>query len=199
MHACKIAIAAFALLIGAPAFAGDLGGQRSSLVPLGAVMANNPSWTGSYVSAGVGYSTTDVFGLELGEHIAYTAGIGYDYRIPNTRLVAGLMADYTFPGEASGFSDALNGSWYVGGRLGALLSDSLLAYGSAGYTGTDMSGASIPDDFEGLTLGAGAELLVTQHVSLKLDWRHINNGNVDGIDMATLSTDEVRAFLSYRF
>ena len=197
MHAFKIAIAAFALLIGAPAFAGDLGGQRSSLVPLGAVMANNPSWTGSYVSAGVGYSTTDVFGLELGEHIAYTAGIGYDYRIPNTRLVAGLMADYTFPGEASGFSDALNGSWYVGGRLGALLSDSLLAYGSAGYTRTDVDGGKdIPDDFEGLTLGAGAELLVTQHVSLKLDWRHINEGDMGG---ATLSTDEVRAFLSYRF
>lgn len=193
LAAAAISLLAFGLLTSARADSLPKSGAISSLVPVSEVANATPSWTGAYVSAGVGYSTTEVFGLELGENVAYTAGIGYDYRIPNTRLVAGVLADYTFPGEASGVADLLDGSWYVGSRLGALLSDSLLAYGSVGYTGHDLDA---PGDFEGLTLGAGAELMVTQHVALKLDWRHVNLGDMGG---AALTSDELRAFLSYRF
>jgi opacity protein-like surface antigen len=197
--AAALVVAAFVVLVIAgimsakAADAADKGGPSFLPVP-GASVAATP-WTGFYGSLGFGYSTTDVLGLEIGESTIYTAGAGYDYQFPGTKIVAGVLADYSFTSGASGIAE-LNGSWFVGVRLGALLSDHLLGYGTVGYTTADFSQA--PSNFEGLTLGAGAELLVTKHVSLKVDWRRVDLGSA-GFGPLEVTTDELRAFLNYRF
>lgn len=226
MHAFKIAIAAFlACLIGAPAFAGDLGGQRSSLVPLGEVV--NPTWTGFHVSAGAGYGwqDTDISGstggISLDDALA-TIGVGWDYQMGN--MVAGLMLDASFANLRTVYEDKnvadIDWQWYAGARLGFLAAPRVLVYGSVGYTslegGFDFSGISIHDagrdrkisDIAGLTIGGGTEVMLDKNWSARLDYRHIYAGD-DMVDIpkdgsikpveAETDVDQIRAMIVYKF
>ena len=150
------------------------------------------SWTGWYLGVGLGLDDTSVMGFSLGENILCRFGGGYDHQIGGTRLVVGLMVDATIPCNSSNSIAELDWSWYGGVRLGALFSDHLLAYGSLGYTTTELK---IPGNFEGVTLGAGAELMVTKHLSLGVDWRHISQ-DASGFDLAT---DQWTAVARFRF
>jgi len=154
------------------------------------------SWTGLSIYGGAGITTADAFIFDS-KTISYTAGLGYDYQFPNTRIVAGLLADISFSGGNDGLL-SFDRSWYVGARLGGLLSDHLLGYGSVGYTSVD-GGAPVftAGSFEGLTLGAGLEFLVTKHVALTLDYRHVDLGSAVG--PFDLSQDEWRFLIKYRF
>lgn len=139
------------------------------------------SWTGLYLSAGLGIMGLD----DVGENTICRLGGGYDHQIAGTRIVAGVFGDWTIPCRRGEAADELDGSWYGGVRLGALLTDHLLGYASAGYTVADLAGGT-----ERLfTMGAGAELMVTKHFSFKLDWRR-------GVDQ---NQDEVTGFLNFRF
>lgn len=99
------------------------------------------SWTGLYLSAGLGIATTDIVGIEIGENTICRLGGGYDHQIAGTRIVVGAVGDWTLPCGRSDSMTELDGSWYGGARLGALLSDHLLAYASVGYTAADLAGA----------------------------------------------------------
>ena len=155
--------------------------------------------------------------------------IGADYQLE--RIVMGLNASYTlsdrsmsvsgsgggdaeftevgiFVGEGSGQvkSDLnLGNSWAVGGRIGYLLSDSTLLFGTAGYTqmkaklksrfnGSAAAGdgqiepSGISADYDisssrtewmdGYYLGAGVETLLFENFSLKFEYRFADYGKI---------------------
>jgi outer membrane immunogenic protein len=142
----------YALLAGAPltaASAADLWKAPPS-APAGY------SWTGCYINGGVGYgiweqphflfdspggtleSTTT---NSAGEGWLGRVGAGCDYQA--SRFVFGVFGDYdltalsgTFDDPASGWSDdeKEKGAWAVGGRIGYVVTPSLLTYFNGGYT-----------------------------------------------------------------
>jgi outer membrane immunogenic protein len=123
------------------------------------------SWTGCYVDGGIGYgmytqtshseiSATYVpIGAQVtngGEGWLGRLGGGCDYQTPllDHRVVVGAFADYDFMNLRGTFSDPSGpvtgseketGAWYAGGRLGYLVTPSLLTYVDGGYTQTRFS------------------------------------------------------------
>jgi len=128
----------------------------------------------------------------------------------------------------------LEDSWFVGGRAGFVVNGASLLYGLGGYSwtkakvkshlGFDFNGAG--DDFaqidedesvDGWTLGVGLEQLLTDSISLKLEYRHdfLDSvkwngapfdpewGGVDPDNNASgkvdFSRDTLRAVVSWRF
>lgn len=95
----------------------------------------------------------------------------------------------------------LEDSWAIGGRLGFLSSDSTLWYGLAGYTQAKIKGqaghtallrvAGEHDSHyqyrwsgwrDGLVLGAGVETLLTDAISLKMEYRYTDYESFGGYD-----------------
>ncbi len=99
-------------------------------------------------------------------------------------------------------------------RAGVLSSPDVLWYGIAGYTHTWFNGdldipgifsASYDFDEGGLTAGAGVEVMLTDNVSWKSEYRYTNLGDVNifsgggfTLDSAT-NIQQVRSVLTYRF
>lgn len=156
--------------------------------------------------------------------------IGADYQLE--RIVLGLNAAYTlsdrnmsvsgsgggdaefFDGEITTTAGAASGqvksdldlgnSWSVGGRIGYLLSDSTLLFGTGGYTemkskldssfngnaqtGGDLAPESFTADYDisssrsewldGYYLGAGVETLLFENFSLKVEYRFADYGKI---------------------
>lgn len=141
----------------------------------------------------------------------------------------------------SGASVEISNSWDVGARLGFLVTDRALVYGLAGYSwgkiktsaynnawnGTNNYsntaafnvGAVKSETRGGLMLGAGVEYALTNNLSLKAEYRHVDYGKMkvdenvyEGWDYLTagyysygtthesrITNDSVRALLSYKF
>ena len=165
--------------------------------------ANDP-WTGCYLSLGLGYvsQSTEIAGPVSfdAKDVTYSIGGGCDYRFKGTKLLVGLYGDYTFTNASSILAD-IDRAWFLGARGGVLMSDSLLAYLAVGYTSLDGSAPiALPfsADYEGLTLGAGLEAMLTKHWSLKAEYRNVDLGrDVGGV--FEHSQHEFKAWLSYRF
>jgi outer membrane immunogenic protein len=144
-------IAAVAALVGTPALAADMSVKAPPLAPAAPVY----SWTGCNLNAGVGYGLWDQrhFGETLPGLVQLTdtidsagrgwlgqVGAGCDYQI-NQSWVIGAFGDYNFM-NVHGFSDVagLGGNeketsaWAAGGRIGYLVTPSLLTYVNGGYT-----------------------------------------------------------------
>lgn len=188
-------IAGFALTAGS-AMAADLGFPfKAPPVPPAAI-----SWTGCYVDGGLGYglwnqdhTTSTTFGGGIpGTTISQTdggrgwlgrAGAGCDYQVA-PRWVVGVLGDYDFmdltgtnsPLEVSGGGFPLSaneketGAWYVGARIGYLLTPSILTYADAGYTEARFASQSLTTNlgvpiafgypahtYDGWFLGGGTE------------------------------------------
>jgi outer membrane immunogenic protein len=124
-------------------------------------------------------------------------------------------------------------TWFLGGRLGFIFNEDSLIYVLGGYTWADANvksthefeiedggfddRANIDEDesVDGWTIGGGLEHLLTENVSLKLEYRHDFLGDVDwdecgedddGPDCENIATGEVdfgrdtiRAVISWRF
>lgn len=125
--------------------------------------------------------------------------IGYNYRFGN--VVAGVEADLSYidSGEA-GVAPASGGSTsfavssdYLGtlrGRVGYAF-DRVLLYGTAGAAFTDLDGtftataggmsemASFSKTVWGWTAGVGAEVMVTDRISVKTEYLYADFGDVD--------------------
>lgn len=149
-------LAALAFAPGSSAFAADL------RMPVKAPYAPSPpavSWTGCSINGGVGYGfwNQDRFGesepglvprtntfTSGGQGWLGRVGAGCDYQIASSWVV-GVFGDYDFMNLHSknfadlsgiGANENESGAWYVGGRLGYLVTPSLLAYFDGGYTQT---------------------------------------------------------------
>jgi opacity protein-like surface antigen len=184
-----ISVSAFALasVIGSAAFAADL------IVDNAAIDAASPAatWEGAYVGAHAGFGagtvdwevagggppedSYDVDGWVLGGQI------GYNWQVDN--IVFGLEADLsvsTITGDYDTFATRdINWVASARGRVGYAI-DSVLLYGTAGLAVANSTGTLlILNDTQthlGWTAGIGAEVMVSDNVSLKAEYRYSDYG-----------------------
>ena len=131
-----------------------------------------------------------------GGDISGTVTAGYDRQIA-PRWLIGTFADYDWMGQdfsvrlagigddgsghASGHLMSLDNSWTAGARTGYLLANDVLAYGLLGFTRAEMNDVRVDTGrkqfgirypfFDGVTIGGGFEKLLTDHISLKAEYR----------------------------
>jgi len=210
------------------ASAADLGQPRRSAGPPPAevYVGDRPlaaaPWTGFYLGATYGAG----FGEIRNESFAGTARLdqsggigtvfgGYNWQIG--AMVVGLEADLglgNLEGSqvlAGGFkpTSSLNALGSVRGRAGVLLTPSLMAYATGGFAWSDFdlrgaNGVLASQTFSGYQLGAGLEFLVSQRLSLRLEYiytdlgkEHVSHGGVSQTWDPDFQT--VRAGLSFKF
>ena len=153
-----------------------------------------------------------------------TVGAGYDMQV-NQSLVVGIFGDYSFASDATanlsgggGFIDggfvidasfAIGDNWFIGGRVGYLVTPETLFYGLVGYSQFDVGakldahGGAGPvagraygrwsGTRGGVTGGAGVETMFTKNISGRLEYRYANIGSfgVNGPDNFVGSPDFV--------
>ena len=143
------------------------------------VLQQVTNWTGFYGNAGVGYGlwdaeqTTDAPGRcvscaatdHAGKGWLGEFGFGYDRRISD-RLVAGVLFNYDVSDMQGRTSDAVfttgdtrnDWTWFVGARLGWLMTPEVLNYWSVGYTRAHFSGSPLRNGYSGQELPNAAHL-----------------------------------------
>jgi outer membrane immunogenic protein len=118
------------------------------------------SWTGCYADAGVGYGmwngdhndVTNPGGISVdssstsgGRGWLGRVGGGCDYQFSGSNIVVGAFGDYDFMDVRGNVADQFFGlvgneqqsaAWGVGGRIGYLVTPSLLTYWDGGFTET---------------------------------------------------------------
>ena len=162
------AFAGLALLTGS-AFAADL--PPAPVYKQQPVMVPPPvsNWTGCNLNVGYGYGlwNQDQFSETIALVPATTnatsggrgwlgrGGVGCDYEFPVSgfgNFVVGVFSDYdvmnvhgdfTPNGALFGGEEKETGAWYGGGRIGLLVTPSLLSYVDAGYTQTRFGGFNL--------------------------------------------------------
>jgi outer membrane immunogenic protein len=122
------------------------------------------NWTGCYVAGGGGYgfwnqdTSLSSDGTLLGSEVTSggrgwfgTVGGGCDLQVSGSWVI-GVFGDYDFgsirgdvapPLTAFFGHEKLTSAWAVGGRIGYLITPSILTYVSAGYTEARFSGADL--------------------------------------------------------
>lgn len=163
-------------------------------------------WSGLWAGITLGYATqsTELAGVSFdAKDVTVCGAAGYDHQIAGTKIVVGLMGDYCGT-KAKSMIAEFDRSWFLGGRGGLLLSDSMLFYGLVGYTSLDGSAPiALPFsvDYQGLTLGGGIEAMVAKNWSVKVEYRHVDLGSdkIGGPFSAEHSQDQVGLGVSYRF
>jgi outer membrane immunogenic protein len=176
---------------------------------------NTGPWTGLYLGAHGGYgwsrdASPDTDGWVGGLQVGYNLQLG--------QVVVGVEGDYTW-GDLNGSSTVtslpLTGSvesmWSIRARLGVTLSNSVLLYGTAGYGGFDVSARTLisgvtfraDSSYDAFVLGAGAELLLTRSIVLRMEGLHyIGDGKLSLGSLPSTSDGDVtvlRAGVSYKF
>ena len=141
------------------------------------------SWTGCYIAGGGGYGLwnqentgynqaapgavrVQTTGTNTAGGRGYfgTVGGGCDYQfaLGNFQMVVGAFGDYDFaslkgnvglPGQGAFGYEKLDNQWSVGGRVGVLITPSLLTYFSGGYTEAHYNSVSLLNNFN---FGQGA-------------------------------------------
>jgi outer membrane immunogenic protein len=161
-------VVASCLIFAAAAARAD--GPANRATPVSQPVTN---WNGFYANVGVGYglwdaqTTTEAPGRcvscaatdHSGRGWLGEVGLGYDRRVSD-RIVAGVLFNYDFSDMLGKTSDAVfttgdtrnDNSWFVGARIGWLMTPDILNYWSVGYTRTHFSGASLRNSFTGAEL-----------------------------------------------
>jgi len=161
---CGLLVVLVAMAVLNPARAEGIDKARAgaTLVPVGELAKVAPgSWSGVYLSAGVGYQIADT-NLDLnanaptyqfagslleidglsGRGWTYDGRIGVDFHVPNTVFVVGILGGYkggetefSVNTDLGNFGNALNATmrqtWYAGGRVGIASGKSLYYVGYA--------------------------------------------------------------------
>ncbi len=180
--------------------------------PAQAQLFGTGPWSGRYLGVNGGYAWENASGSPIdGTALGVQAG----YNLQLGPAVLGIEADYSWS-QAKG-SDAIapgiavtgsvDSMWSIRGRLGFVLANSVLLYGTAGYGGFDVGVkgtiGSVPfsgsASFDAFVVGGGAELLLTRNLMLRAEALHFVG---DGNAIATGSDSDVtvvRAGISYKF
>jgi outer membrane immunogenic protein len=222
-------VALMAFSATAPALAADLGGAPYNKAPAYAAPIYN--WTGFYVGGHLGgaFSADNSFsGLVLTNHDARFLGgvqVGADYQFaPN--WVVGLEGQYSWLGRSNNsaifparlvYSNDQRALGSVTGRVGYVWGPALL-YVKGGYAYSDnretLALAGIPIAFtldrrhrDGYTIGAGAEYMLAQSWSAKVEYQYYDFGSSRFIAPAAMAAlgsfrnDEhtLKAGVNYRF
>ncbi len=208
------AVAASALA--APALAADLGAiepmpPAPQMEPVSTVA---PTWSGFYIGALLGYTwgetdtnaarplnNVDVDGIDGG---VYVGG-----NVQLDQFVVGLEGDILASGvrdDTAGVNIRQDWSGSLRARAGIAL-DNFLLYGTAGGAMTNVKmtagGASDDHTLMGWTAGVGAEALVTDNITARVEYRYTDYENKT-FNLGTpvrgdLSTHSVRAGVGFKF
>jgi|SoiMethySBSTD1v2_1073268.scaffolds.fasta_scaffold89429_2 outer membrane immunogenic protein len=140
------------------------------------------NWSGCYVAAGGGYgfwnqdTSTSHYGSPVGSEVTTggrgwfgTVGGGCDLQISGNWVI-GVFGDYDFGGIKGDVAvpiggttywgnEKLTSAWAVGGRVGYLITPSIMTYVSGGYTearfgGADLFYPSVPPESSGFSVPA---------------------------------------------
>jgi len=199
--------------VAAPALAADLG-TPEPVPPAPAAMpvaAPAPTWSGFYIGALLGYtwgdSDTNAVGNVDSDGIDGGAYAGANYQFD--QFVVGVEGDVLASGVKDdngglGVEQGWNGS--LRARAGIAL-DNFLLYGTGGAAVTNVElksgGASQDKTLWGWTAGVGAEALVTDNITARVEYRYADyedkTFNLGGPVRSDLSTHSVRAGVGFKF
>ena len=147
------------------------------------------TWTGAYagVSLGYGFSGDTDDGSPVNNEIGTDGFLlggfaGYNYQVGN--MVAGAEADIGYSWEEGSNAGLTSESGVEGSlraRLGYVVSPSVLLYATAGGAAKDLevSGGGVSDNntMLGWTAGAGADIMVTEQVFGRVEYRYTDFGS----------------------
>lgn len=184
-----------ALLLTAPALAGDWTGVYVGIGG-GAAMANHELNLSNGPSLPVDFNV-GIDGLG-GQGGVFTLTAGADYQL-DRNFVVGAFFDYDWMNADTGLSGAIGGlgaastsfdvdhAWSIGGRIGFLPTERTLLFVTAGYTQADLSDMTFnvtngvstftgvlasTGTLSGYFIGGGAEVKLTDSLSLKGEYRY---------------------------
>ncbi len=207
-----------------PATAADLGGARPVRPPADFAPPqpyNYDRWSGFYLGGTLGYGWGEgqskgqlgTFAFDQSGMVG-TVFAGHNWQMGST--VFGLEADIGTGGLSAGrfsaggnFQSELNAMGSLRGRLGFLVTPSLLLYGTAGLGWANMDfnvagGQSRAETFLGYQVGLGGELMMSSNVALRLEYIYTDFGNERVIHNGQTNIydpdfSQVRAGISFKF
>jgi opacity protein-like surface antigen len=91
-------------------------------------------------------------------------------------------------------------SWMVAGKLGYMVNTGLMIYGLVGYESSELSLANIDIAKDGIVVGGGLEVMISDRWSLNAEYTNtlIDNTTIGGFSVKPES-HKARVGLSYRF
>jgi len=171
----------------------------------GAPMMEPPvsTWTGLYAGAAVGYGfagRTETPGNTVNtDGFLLNGFVGYNYQVGN--IVAGAEGDIGYSWEDGTNVGVTSDSGVEGSlraRLGYVISPTVLLYATAGGAAKDLevSGGGFSDSntMIGWTAGAGADVMVTDNVFGRVEYRYTDFGS-DTFNGAEVSDKDHRVML----
>ena len=184
------ALGLMALLGTVPAFAADavMEPPPAPAVPMEEPPVN--TWSGPYagVTLGYGFSGETEAEAVAGSNTIGTDGFllggfaGYNYQVGN--MVAGAEADIGYSweeGENAGLTSESGVEGSLRARLGYVVSPNILLYATAGGAAKDLelSGGGFSDNntMLGWTAGAGADVMVTENIFGRVEYRYTDFGS----------------------
>ena len=219
-------LAGVAVLTMGQANAADLRVRRPPPPPPPA-LAPQPlfSWTGCYIGANVGgaWSHEDFgpFGSNSDTGIAGGGQIGCDYQFaPNWMLgIQGMLDGADLSGDHTFFDETIHTHvrWFgtVTGRLGFLITPSVLIYGKGGvafvgdHHSFDCCGRDFASTRTGWDAGVGLEWMIFPSWSVWLEWDHMGFGDRNEVfvlphgdvlvENVSQSVDKVLVGVNWRF
>ena len=166
-------LTAFALA-SAPATAADIARSYPAPAPYSAF-----SWAGLYLGANVGYQWGSVANSSADPH-GFLGGLQLGYNWQSGYIVYGVETDAQLTGaDDTSAGIKFSNPWFgtTRGRVGVAVNN-MLFYGTGGlaYGGSkaELNGASESHSHFGWTVGAGAEVGLTQNWSAKVEYLFVN-------------------------
>lgn len=191
-----VALGLTALVGMMPAYAADVVMEEAPVAP--AIPMEQPplnTWSGAYAGVSLGYGfagDTDV-GSPYNNSIdtdGFLIGgfAGYNWQAGN--MVAGVEGDVGYSwedGSNAGLKSESGVEGSLRARLGYVISPDLLVYATAGGAAKslEVSGGGVKDDSTmiGWTAGAGADMMMTESVFGRVEYRYTDFGN-ESFDLA---------------
>lgn len=129
-----------------------------------------PAFSGGHIEAIGGFDSVSAGG-DSESGIAFGIAGGYDVRS------GGAVFGVELEAAESTVEDAgveASRDLYAGGRIGGVVSETVLLYGKAGYTNARASVGGTGVNFDGIRAGAGIEWLAGRNFSIRGEYRYSN-------------------------
>lgn len=205
LHMIKVGIAAGVLSLAFPfnGFAADKAGPAPVVA---AVQEEAPAFGGApscYVQALAGASIdvvdVDVLPTSLSAS-GWTVALGAGCDVRLNRFVVGAFVRGSLPVDTEGRILDEDYSYLVAARAGYLLNTGLLAYGVIGFHGSELGSPLLDINTNGLALGGGLEIKLTDHTSLTAEYLQTGYGKQHDMGVTVEPVNHsFRMGLSYRF
>ena len=168
-------------------------------------------WSGIYAGIHGGYGRSDDANPSLTGTIG---GVQAGYNLQLGNALIGVEADYTWTNMDGAASipgvtvrTDVDTMWSARGRLGWIVANTVMLYGTAGYGGLDVgasatiSGLTLTGNarYSGFVYGGGAEVLLTRNIMVRAEALRFD---IDGKGAAagdSATATQFRAALSYKF